>query len=232
MYQDEVRVPIGEWAKSRLKKLSETDKRRDNSRVGSGFGKNISNWIGRELAYPSNVLHLATETGNKAHSAVFPKELPAWFIRLFTKPGDMVLDPFLGSGTRCIAALDLDRKSMGIEIFDEYYDLAKNNIEKHLSRYQLKGKTPLPYAKLTYPEIFEHINSQIIKPFYDFRVTKINEVKLISVLKRKNPYLFKAKNITTAQDLVIEILQAHMSSQEETVFGNYLDRIGICIFSD
>ena len=148
MYQDEVRVPMGEWAKSRLKKLSETDKRRDNSKVGSGFGKNISNWIGRELAYPSNVLHLATETGNKSHSAVFPKELPAWFIRLFTKPGDMVLDPFLGSGTTCIAALDLDRKSMGIEIFDEYYDLAKNNIKKHLSRYQLKGITPLPYAEI------------------------------------------------------------------------------------
>ena len=72
MYQDEVRVPMGEWRKSRLKKLSETDKRRDNSKVGSGFGKNISNWVGRELAYPSNVLHLATETGNKAHSAVFP----------------------------------------------------------------------------------------------------------------------------------------------------------------
>jgi site-specific DNA-methyltransferase (adenine-specific) len=58
MYQDEVRIPMGDWAKSRLKKLSETDKRRDNSRVGSGFGKNISNWVGRELAYPSNVLHL------------------------------------------------------------------------------------------------------------------------------------------------------------------------------
>jgi site-specific DNA-methyltransferase (adenine-specific) len=148
MYQDEVRVPMGDWAKSRLKKLSETDKRRDNSRVGSGFGKNISNWVGRELAYPSNVLHLATETGNKAHSAVFPKELPAWFIRLFTKSGDMVLDPFLGSGTTCIAALDLDRKSMGIEIFDEYYDLAKNNIKKHLSGYHSEGIIPLPYAEI------------------------------------------------------------------------------------
>jgi site-specific DNA-methyltransferase (adenine-specific) len=151
MYQDEVRVPMGEWAKSRLKKLSETDKRRDNSKVGSGFGKNISNWVGRELAYPSNVLHLATETGNKAHSAVFPKELPAWFIRLFTKPGDMVLDPFLGSGTTCIAAFDLDRKSLGIEIFEEYYDLAKNNIKKHLSDFHSQGIIPLPYAEINIP---------------------------------------------------------------------------------
>jgi site-specific DNA-methyltransferase (adenine-specific)/site-specific DNA-methyltransferase (cytosine-N4-specific) len=99
MYQEEVMVPTGDWAKTRLKKLSETDKIRDNSKVGSGFGKNISNWIGRDMAYPSNVLHLATESSNKKHSATFPKELPRWFIKLFTKSGDVVLDPFLGSGT-------------------------------------------------------------------------------------------------------------------------------------
>jgi type II restriction endonuclease EcoO109I-like protein len=81
--------------------------------------------------------------------------------------------------------------------------------------------------KLTYPEIFEYIETQIIKPFYDYRIAKINEVKLQNILKRKNPYLFKAKNITTAQDLVTEILQAHMSSQEETVFGNYLEELAI-----
>jgi site-specific DNA-methyltransferase (adenine-specific) len=45
MYQEEVMVPMGDWAKTRLKKLSDTDKVRDNSKVGSGFGKNISNWV-------------------------------------------------------------------------------------------------------------------------------------------------------------------------------------------
>jgi hypothetical protein len=85
--------------------------------------------------------------------------------------------------------------------------------------------------KLTYPEIFEYIDTQIIKPFYEYRVAKISEVQLIKVLKRKNPYLFKAKNITTAQDLVTEILQAHISSQEETVFGNYLEELAVLICS-
>ena len=61
MYQEAVMVPVGDWAKSRLKNLSETDLRRDNSKVESGFGKNISHWIGRDMAYPTNVLHLATE---------------------------------------------------------------------------------------------------------------------------------------------------------------------------
>ena len=106
MYQDAVMVPMGGWAKTRLKHLSETDKRRDNSRVGSGFGKNISRWVGRGMAYPSNVLAMATETSNRQHSAVFPKELPSWFIKLFTQPGDVVLGPFLGSGTTSIAAMN------------------------------------------------------------------------------------------------------------------------------
>ena len=130
MYQDEVRVPMGDWAKTRLKNLSETDKRRDNSRVGSGFGKNVSKWVGRKLAYPTNVLTIATETSNKKHSAVFPKELPDWFIRLFTETGDIVLDPFLGSGTTSVAAFQLDRNSIGIEIQEDYYNLARENINK------------------------------------------------------------------------------------------------------
>ena len=130
MYQDEVRVPMGDWAKTRLKNLSETDRQRDNSKVGSGFGKNVSNWVGRELAYPTNVLSMATESSNKKHSAVFPKELPSWFIKLFTKPGDVVLDPFLGSGTTSIAAFQLDRNSIGIEIQEEYHKLAVENINE------------------------------------------------------------------------------------------------------
>jgi len=55
------------------------------------------------MAYPTNVLMMATETSNKQHSAVFPKELPSWFIKLFTQPSDVVLDPFLGSGTTSVA---------------------------------------------------------------------------------------------------------------------------------
>lgn len=124
MYQEAVMVPIGNWSKTRLKNLSETDKRRDNSKVGSGFGKNISNWLGKEIVYPSNVLHLATESSNKNHSATFPLSLPSWFIKLFTKEGDLVLDPFLGSGTTSIASSLLGRNSIGIEILPEYYDIA------------------------------------------------------------------------------------------------------------
>lgn len=134
MYQEEVMVPMGNWAKTRLQNLSEVDKKRDNSRVGSGFGKNVSNWLGRKMAYPTNVLVTATETGNKNHSAVFPKALPSWFIKLFTKRGDIVLDPFLGSGTTSVAALELDRNSIGIEIKEEYYKLSIKNINEQINQ--------------------------------------------------------------------------------------------------
>lgn len=128
MYQEEVMVPMGDWATRRLKNLSDTDKVRDPSRVGSGFGKKISNWIGREKAYPTNVLHMATETKNRNHSAVFPEDLPEWFIRLFTKRGDCVLDPFMGSGTTVFVAQQMGRNAVGIEILPEYFEAVQQKI--------------------------------------------------------------------------------------------------------
>lgn len=129
MYQEEVMVPMGNWAKTRLKNLSEIDKTRDESKVGSGFGKNISNWLDRDMAYPTNVLHLATECNNKNHSATFPEALPKWFIKLFTKQGDIVLDPFMGSGTTNFVAKQMNRNSIGIEILPEYYNSVKEQLE-------------------------------------------------------------------------------------------------------
>ncbi len=124
MYQSDVMVPTGDWKYARLKSLSDTDRTRDESKVGSGFGKKIENWIGREMAYPTNVLHIATECNNKSHSAAFPLSLPEWFIKLFTAPGDIVLDPFCGSGTTLMAARGIKRSSVGIEILPEYCELA------------------------------------------------------------------------------------------------------------
>lgn len=129
MYQEEVMIPMGDWARLRLKNLSATDKVRDNSKVGSGFGKNISNWLERDKAYPTNVLHLATECNNKNHSAAFPEELPEWFIKLFTKQNDTVLDPFMGSGTTLVVANRLRRNSIGIDIVPEYYEMVKQKLK-------------------------------------------------------------------------------------------------------
>lgn len=128
MLQEAVMVPMGEWAKTRLNNLSETDKIRDESRAGSGFGKNVSNWIKRNKAYPTNVLKMATECNNKNHSAVFPESLPEWFIKLFTEKEDWVLDPFMGSGTTNKVAQRLRRNSIGIDIQQSYYKMVKKQI--------------------------------------------------------------------------------------------------------
>ncbi len=129
MYQEAVMVPMGDWAKTRLRNLSDTDKIRDESKVKSGFGKNISNWVNRKKVYPTNVLHLSTECSNKNHSAAFPEALPEWFIKLFTKEGDTVLDPFMGSGTTNFVAQRMLRNSIGIDIKPEYYEMVKEKID-------------------------------------------------------------------------------------------------------
>lgn len=125
MYQDAVKEPIGDWAADRLKKMGATDKIRHMSRTGSGFGRKLTHWVGKRKVYPTNVLYLPTVSTNKNHCAVFPESLPTWFIRLFTKKGDVVLDPFIGSGTTAIAALRTDRNFIGIDMNRKYCEMSK-----------------------------------------------------------------------------------------------------------
>ncbi len=140
MYQDAVKIPMGKWAEKRLTRLSDTDRTRDESHVGSGFGKKVSNWVGKQNVYPTNVLHLATECSNRGHSASFPVALPSWFIELFTKEGDLVLDPFMGSGTTAIACVRQKRHYLGIEAMEHYYKLAVESIDK--AKAKSNGKIP------------------------------------------------------------------------------------------
>ena len=132
MDQEAVMVPMGSWAKSRLSNLSDTDKRRDESKVESGFGKKIQNWVGRDKAYPSNVLHLATECYNKGHSAAFPLALPEWFIKVFCPPRGLVLDPFVGSGTTAVAAQGLGRRFLVIDRSPEYCELTRQYLAERI----------------------------------------------------------------------------------------------------
>lgn len=72
---------------------------------------------------------------------------------------------------------------------------------------------------------------QNIGTFHSKRLQSLESLKLSNILKRKNPYLFKAKNILTAQELVQTFLDAHLSSQEETIFGDFLEELAIYINS-
>ena len=81
--------------------------------------------------------------------------------------------------------------------------------------------------KLNYERLNTFIASDVIKPFYEIRLNRLESAKLSTISKRKNPYLFKAKNIETAGDLAKSILDAFLSSQEETIFGDLMENLAI-----
>lgn len=147
MYQEAVRVPAKGTTVARSRQVHPTNGQlqvvsgsssglvrrvascaRVEPKTGSGFGKNPANFVGRSLVYPDNVLYLPVETHNRGHSAPFPEALPDWFVRLFTKPGDVVLDPFMGSGTTNAVAKRLGRSSIGIDRLPRYVSLARERL--------------------------------------------------------------------------------------------------------
>ncbi|MFR9503787.1 MAG: site-specific DNA-methyltransferase [Rikenellaceae bacterium] len=78
---------------------------------------------------------------NDIHEAMFPVELPLRCISLFTDEGDIVLDPFMGSGSTAIACINSNRKFIGLEKELKYVELAKERIKNHLANYK-KSESP------------------------------------------------------------------------------------------
>ncbi|WP_339813053.1 site-specific DNA-methyltransferase [Zunongwangia profunda] len=163
MYQDAVKVPIGDWAEKRFKSMSDEDFKRHISATNGSLGRNVSNWLDRKRVYPHNVLVLeeerylnedsdingadipnmlefATVCYNKNHSAAFPIELPTWFIKLFSKKDDVVLDPFMGSGTTAIASILHNRNFIGVEKKKEFAQIARANIKDLIKEIKEDGK--------------------------------------------------------------------------------------------
>ncbi len=84
------------------------------------------------IARPSNVIEVRTESNQGSHSAPFPRGLVEFFVKAFSDPGDIVFDPFLGSGTTMAAAHVLERAGYGIEISPAYCDVILRRME-HLT---------------------------------------------------------------------------------------------------
>ena len=130
-HKEPVKVPIGDWSKERFNKEWNFghDKNRHLSNTGSGFSRKVDNWKDKKMVDPNNVLKFSSVSKNVKHSAAFPVELPEWFIKLMTNENDIVLDPFMGSGTTAIASLKNGRRYVGIEIQDEFIDIANDRIK-------------------------------------------------------------------------------------------------------
>lgn len=96
-------------------------------------GKDRESTITRDefLAYTKSVWSFPTESAKRVgHPAPFPEELPYRLIQLYTFEGDVVLDPFCGSGTTCIAALKTGRHYVGFDINEDYVKLARERINE------------------------------------------------------------------------------------------------------
>jgi len=82
--------------------------------------------------------------------------------------------------------------------------------------------------KVSLQDVADYV-SQNIGGFHSARLKSLSGMELKKILLRKNPYLFKAKNILTSEALVKQLLDAHLSSQEETIFGGFLEELAIFI---
>lgn len=82
--------------------------------------------------------------------------------------------------------------------------------------------------KMSMKKVVEYVEKNI-GTFHQKRIASLEELKLSKVLKRKNPYLFKAKHILTAEKIVKTLVDAHISSNEETIFGDWLEALSIFI---
>ena len=129
--QTAVKIPIARATQHKSNQISiNNHSEKVFSSTGSGFTRHLNAWADKALVLPTNVLHLSTETHNRKHPAVFPVELPAFFIKLLSKPNDRILDPFAGSGTTGIAAIKLGRHCMLIDNKYEYCLVAKERLMK------------------------------------------------------------------------------------------------------
>lgn len=96
----------------------------------NGSGMNMSRRIIGDLVRPSNVMTMPSSSISIEHPAVFPTELPEFFIKLMTEKGDVVLDPFMGSGTTALAARGLRRRYAGVELSEDYLWLSGKRLAR------------------------------------------------------------------------------------------------------
>lgn len=118
---DKVRVPYKDISVQRYK-YGVID--RWNRRNGNEYNDKKEVFIHPDGALSSNILFIGSESTNQFHTAVFPVKLAKWAINAATKPGDVVLDCFMGSGSTAVACIETGRNYIGYEKEKEYFDFA------------------------------------------------------------------------------------------------------------
>lgn len=113
--------------------------------------RNANDMEGRHggLARPSNVIEAKTESSQGSHSAPFPRAIPEFFIKAFSDPGDVIFDPFSGSGTTLVTAGMLDRAGYGVEISPAYCDVILRRMQETLKTQPVHASTGQPFQPNT-----------------------------------------------------------------------------------
>jgi len=113
--------------------------------------RNANDLEGRHggLARPSNVIEAKTESSQGNHSAPFPRAIPEFFIKAFSDAGDVIFDPFTGSGTTLVAAGVLERSGLGVEISPAYCDVILRRLQETLKLTPVHVSTGEPFRSNT-----------------------------------------------------------------------------------
>lgn len=129
---DQMRTPYSESSIKRMKKPLQKRYSRDPEQKNKEYKSWSPNPKG---ALPTTLINISSESKKIAdsHVAVYPVELVDYFIKGSTKPSDLVLDPFIGTGTTALSAAILGRNYLGFDIEQHYVDVAKDRISKNLS---------------------------------------------------------------------------------------------------
>ena len=136
VFRDGAMVTVGDFCDGEDDHFLATGTDRGAAKSEGIFGSDATDRVGEGAAYQTNVIHMATECSNVNHSAAFPVTLPVWFMRLFSAKDDVILDPFMGSGTTAIAAIELGRHYVGMEVEPKYYRVALSRIKTRESKAQ------------------------------------------------------------------------------------------------
>jgi site-specific DNA-methyltransferase (adenine-specific) len=124
-YDRQVSVPVDARIQAERRRST---RRNWESPTGARFTLLRDGWEPSSRIVPTNVLRLPSEGRNLGHPCPYPEGLPEFFIKLLTRPGDSVLDPFLGSGTTAVVAKRLGRSCLGFEINPTYFKIARQRI--------------------------------------------------------------------------------------------------------
>ena len=138
MDKDAVRVPAAAGSVRKAERERENKQARGGGKKYTRTASGLETELGIDYkdgkCYPDNVLRVNVESWPKTtHAAVFPIQIPDFFIRLLSRPGDLVLDPFCGSGTTLEAAFLAGRGGLGIDVDPEAVAFARERVGMFLT---------------------------------------------------------------------------------------------------